>query len=68
MKQKIETDPHVLGVWADMREHFANLAEKDAKGSRRKCNKEDFLKVAKEHRTVAYALRKLSDLIQFHGG
>lgn len=62
MKQKIETDPHVLGVWADMREHFANIAEKDAIGAKRKCNKEDFLKAAKEHRTVAASLRLMASL------
>ena len=42
---EIETNPHILEVWAFMQDLYAD--------------KEDFLKKAKEYRTIAVALRNL---------
>ena len=56
---EIETDPHVLEVWANMQDVCADRAEKDAVNAKRQCNKEDFLQQAKEYRTIAVALRNL---------
>ena len=56
---EIETNPHILEVWAFMQDLYADKAEKDALGANRECIKEDFLKKAKEYRTIAVALRNL---------